>query len=98
MAISQTNANPIIFAAAGDKIDRKLFVRKIVLAGNTASAALTITDYASSCYLFNETVGTSATVQKPLILDFNGYPRGLPVSGIKCGAIPTGGTVFVYLG
>lgn len=94
MAISQTNENIIIFAASGDKIDRKLYLKKLVVSGITSGGALVITDYASSMYLFNETVGTNATTGHKWELDF---PRRILVSGIKAGTIPTGGTLFAYI-
>jgi hypothetical protein len=85
----------MIFSATGDKIDRKLYVKKLVVAGVTTGGTLTISDYASSMYLFNETIGTNATTLPVFELDFSSKP--LLVSGINATAIPAGGTLFVYL-
>jgi hypothetical protein len=93
VALTQTNAKVMIFDTNGDSLNRELWVKKIVVAGNTAKAALTISNYASTAYLFNSVVPSLCNLQ----LDFSAYPKGFKVTGLKLTAIPTGGKMYVYL-
>ena len=93
MALTQTTGNILIFGATNDALDREMYVKKILVAGNTAKTVLTISNYASTAYLFNSVVPSLCNLQ----LDFTMYKKGLRVAGIKATAIPAGGKMYVYL-
>ncbi len=90
MAVTQTDSSlggPMILAAAGDKIDRNIFIREAVWAGCSAAAhALKIVDYDSGTILYE---GLGVANQDSQLWGLNGQRlrNGIKVTNLGSGRV-----------